>query len=157
MAVARQLFCRITFMLPWTALLYKRFCVSESHWRVPTHEPQNVTSLAVDAVCPAALGGPRAGTASVVIDEPRCAGQDVGHSVNTVEELVANLCVRVPEVAVRPGTALAGLRVLWKRKHISGTDTEQARSTVTRLTNCEQTSSNFGRDPADSWDSLWIS
>jgi hypothetical protein len=84
---------------------------SEGRCRCPT-------SLAVHAVSPPALGGPRASTASVVVDEPRWAGQHVGHSVHAVEELVAHLRVRVPKVAVGTWTALAGLRVLCDRNQV---------------------------------------
>jgi hypothetical protein len=73
---------------------------------------QCLTSLAVDAVSPLALGGPRARAAAVVVDEPRRAGQNVGDAVHTVEELVTHLGVRVAEVAVGTWTALAGLWVL---------------------------------------------
>lgn len=59
-----------------------------------------------------ALGLPCAGASGVVVDESGWTGHYVGHAVNTVEELVAYLGVRVPEVAVRPGTALTGLWVL---------------------------------------------
>jgi hypothetical protein len=71
-----------------------------------------VTSLAVDTVRPPALRRPGARTAAVVVDESGWAGQDVRHAVHTVEKLVADLRIGVSEVAVRTGTAFAGLRVL---------------------------------------------
>lgn len=70
------------------------------------------TSLAVDTVRPPALRRPGARTTAVVVYESGWAGQNIRHAVNTVEKLVADLRVRVPEVAVRTGTALARLRVL---------------------------------------------
>lgn len=71
------------------------------------------TSLAVDTVRPPALCWPGTCTTAVVVYESGWAGQNVRYAVYTVEELVADLRVGVPEVAVRTGTALARLRVLW--------------------------------------------
>lgn len=66
----------------------------------------------MDTVRPPALRRPGASAAAVVIDESRWTWKDVRHTVYTVEELVADLRVGMPEVAVCTGTTLAGLRVL---------------------------------------------
>jgi len=86
------------------------------------------TSLAVDTVRPPALRRPGARTAAVVVYESRWAGQNVRHAVYTVEKLVTDLRVGVPEVAVRTGTALARLRVLWNGQQVRQSRAEQSRT-----------------------------
>ena len=103
------------------------------------------TSLAVDAVRPPALRRPGARTAAVVIDQSGWARQDIRHAVHAVEELVADLRVGVPEVAVSTGTAFAGLRVLWNRKQVRQATAEQVSTAVT-LQNCSDGSSRSHGD-----------
>ena len=74
--------------------------------------PMRPTSLAVHTVGSPALGGPHTVAARVIVDETGRARQLVGNAVHTVEELVANLWIRVSEVSISSWTSIAGLRVL---------------------------------------------
>ena len=89
------------------------------------------TSLAVDTVRPPALRRPGARTTAVVVYESGWAGQNVRHAFHTIEKLVADLRVGVPEVAVRTGTSLAGLRVLWNGEQVRQGRAEQVTMAVT--------------------------
>lgn len=89
------------------------------------------TSLAVDTVRPPALRRPGARTTAVVVYESGWTGQNVRHAFHTVEKLVADLRVGVPEVAVRTRTTFAGLRVLWNGEQVRQDTAEQFTMAVT--------------------------
>jgi hypothetical protein len=89
------------------------------------------TSLAVDTVCPPAVRRPGARATAIIVYESGWAGQNIRHAVHTVEKLVANLRVGVPEVAVSTGTALARLWVLWNGQHVMKVRAQQVTTKVT--------------------------